>query len=606
MSGTGLEQRGSMADKPAVRTGRHDLEAAGPDGIRNVVLIGPSSSGKTTFLETLLVTAGAISRAGSVDEGTTVSDFEDSERGHGRSMGLAVTPVRHRGTKINFVDTPGYADFVGELRAGLRAADCALFVVAANEGVDHTTAGLWQECARVAMPRAVVVTKLDHARADYPGVLAQAQAAFGDKVLPVFLPVSEGGSVVGLAGPARRKPHRGRGRRAPSGADRGDHRGVRGRDPDGPLPRRRGDRRRRARRRPGAGDGAGLLPSGGAGLRVHRGGVRRAARPGRERVPGAVHPPEPGGVHAQRRGRRPAVVRPGRAAGGRGREDDQRPVRRPGQPGARLLRHPRRRQPGARVRPLLVVLRRRLGPRRPRRRRAGRLARLPLRPAAGAGQAGRRRRHRHHRPADPGRDRRHPLRGRRAPGAPAVDAAAAAASRRDRGHHQVRRGQALHRPRPAGRRGPVGADRQRPRDPAARRLGDGRGARRRRARAAAGPVRRVRGDGRPRRTPAGDVRRPRPPGSAGTSSSPAGTASTPSATSRWSRCRRARGSSSPSGSSAGRCRSSSSPASRRACARRWSAASATATRSSTSGSRSPAARRTASTPPTWRSRAPVH
>ena len=200
MSGTGLEQRVAMADKPAVRTGRHDLEAAGPDGIRNVVLIGPSSSGKTTFLETLLVTAGAISRAGSVDEGTTVSDFEDSERGHGRSMALAVTPVRHRGTKINFVDTPGYADFVGELRAGLRAADCALFVVAANEGVDHTTAGLWQECARVAMPRAVVVTKLDHARADYPGVLAQAQAAFGDKVLPVFLPISEGGSVVGLAG----------------------------------------------------------------------------------------------------------------------------------------------------------------------------------------------------------------------------------------------------------------------------------------------------------------------------------------------------------------------------------------------------------------------
>jgi elongation factor G len=189
-----------MADKPATRTGRHDLEAAGPDGIRNVVLIGPSSAGKTTLLETLLATAGAVSRTGSVVDGTTVSDFEDSERAHGRSMGLAVAPVRHQGTKINLIDTPGYADFVGEMRAGLRAADCALFVVAANEGVDHTTAGLWAECAEVAMPRAVVVTKLDHARADYPGVLAQAQAAFGEKVLPVFLPVSEGGAVVGLSG----------------------------------------------------------------------------------------------------------------------------------------------------------------------------------------------------------------------------------------------------------------------------------------------------------------------------------------------------------------------------------------------------------------------
>jgi elongation factor G len=189
-----------MAERAATRTGRNDLEASGPDGIRNVVLIGPSAAGKTTLLETLLATAGAVARAGSVVDGTTVSDFEDTERAHGRSMGLAVAPVRHHGTKVNLIDTPGYADFVGELRAGLRAADCALFVVAANEGVDHTTAQLWDECARVGMPRAVVVTKLDHARADYPGVLAQAQAAFGEKVLPVFLPVSEGGAVVGLEG----------------------------------------------------------------------------------------------------------------------------------------------------------------------------------------------------------------------------------------------------------------------------------------------------------------------------------------------------------------------------------------------------------------------
>lgn len=186
-----------MPEKQSTRTG-HDLEAAGPDGIRNVVLIGPSSAGKTTLLETLLATSGAIQRTGSVAEGTTVSDFEDAERAHGRSMGLAVAPVRHQDTKINLVDTPGYADFVGELRAGLRAADCALFVVAANEGVDHPTIALWRECAEVAMPRAVVVTKLDHARADFAGVVAQVRAAFGDKVLPVFLPVTEGDRVVGL------------------------------------------------------------------------------------------------------------------------------------------------------------------------------------------------------------------------------------------------------------------------------------------------------------------------------------------------------------------------------------------------------------------------
>ena len=73
----------------------------------------------------------------------------------------------HDGVKVNLVDTPGYADFVGELRAGLRAADCALFVIAANEDVDEPTKSLWQECSQVGMPRAVVITKLDHARANY-------------------------------------------------------------------------------------------------------------------------------------------------------------------------------------------------------------------------------------------------------------------------------------------------------------------------------------------------------------------------------------------------------------------------------------------------------
>jgi elongation factor G len=192
-----------MGDKGARAAGRQDLEALKPDEIRNVVLVGPGSGGKTTLLETLLVRSGALNRAGSVAEGTTVSDFEPGERTHGRSMALSVAPVVHRGVKVNLIDTPGYADFVGELRAGLRAADCALFVTAANEPVDQVTAMLWRECADVGMPRAVVVTKLDHARADYPGVLAAAQETFGstgDKVLPLYVPVMSGTDVTALVG----------------------------------------------------------------------------------------------------------------------------------------------------------------------------------------------------------------------------------------------------------------------------------------------------------------------------------------------------------------------------------------------------------------------
>ena len=170
--------------------------APGADAIRNVVLVGPAGSGKTTLVETLLVSAGVLNRAGSTVEGTTVTDFDDAEHRQQRSVGLALAPLLHRGVKVNLLDAPGYADFVGELRAGLRAADCAMFVVAANEGVDESTRTLWRECAAVGMPRVVVITKLDHARADYDGVVAQAQASFGDKVVPVYL--REGDQLVGL------------------------------------------------------------------------------------------------------------------------------------------------------------------------------------------------------------------------------------------------------------------------------------------------------------------------------------------------------------------------------------------------------------------------
>jgi elongation factor G len=187
-----------MADRQGRKATQHDLEAPGPDRIRNVVLVGPSGSGKTSLVEALLAHSGAISRAGSVLDGSTVCDFEEPEQAHQRSTSLAVAPLVHSGTKVNLLDTPGYADFGGEVRAGLRATDCALFVVGANDQVDEATRHLWRECAEVGMPSAVVVTKLDHARADLDGVVAAVRATFGEKVLPAFAPVREGGEVAGL------------------------------------------------------------------------------------------------------------------------------------------------------------------------------------------------------------------------------------------------------------------------------------------------------------------------------------------------------------------------------------------------------------------------
>jgi elongation factor G len=177
-----------MADKATTSQGAGAAPTAdSPAAIRNVVLVGPSGGGKTTLVEALLVASGVLTRQGSVVDGTTVCDSDEAEIAQQRSVGLALASLEHDGIKVNLIDTPGYADFVGELRAGLRAADCALFVIAANEGVDDPTKSLWLECAQVGMPRAVVITKLDHARANYESALAAAQEAFGDKVLPLYL-----------------------------------------------------------------------------------------------------------------------------------------------------------------------------------------------------------------------------------------------------------------------------------------------------------------------------------------------------------------------------------------------------------------------------------
>jgi elongation factor G len=191
-----------MADKANASDGTGAAPTAnGPGDVRNVVLVGPSGGGKTTLVEALLVAAGVLSRAGSVMDGSTICDYDDAEIRQQRSVGVAVASLSHDGIKINLVDTPGYADFVGELRAGLRAADCALFVIAANEGVDEPTKSLWQECSQVGMPRAVVITKLDHARANYQEALVAAQSAFGDKVLPLYLPTGDG--LIGLLSQTR-------------------------------------------------------------------------------------------------------------------------------------------------------------------------------------------------------------------------------------------------------------------------------------------------------------------------------------------------------------------------------------------------------------------
>ncbi|WP_371658704.1 elongation factor G-like protein EF-G2 [Streptomyces sp. NBC_00280] len=184
-----------MGDKANAHPGAAGRATAAdhPASVRNVVLVGHSGSGKTTLVEALALTAGAVNRAGRVEDGGTVSDYDEIEHRQHRSVQLSLVPVEWGGYKINILDTPGYADFVGELRAGLRAADAALFVVSASDGVDGSTRMVWEECAAVGMPRAIVVTHLESARADFDDMTRICAEAFGaddpDAVLPLYLPL---------------------------------------------------------------------------------------------------------------------------------------------------------------------------------------------------------------------------------------------------------------------------------------------------------------------------------------------------------------------------------------------------------------------------------
>ncbi|WP_029432508.1 elongation factor G-like protein EF-G2 [Blastococcus sp. URHD0036] len=162
-------------------------EPRAAERVRDVALVGHAGAGKTTLAEALLVAAGALPRAGRVEDGTTCLDSEEVEVRQQRSVSLGVATVEHAGHRITLLDTPGSPDSVGELRAGLRAADAALFVVSAAGGVDAATVQLWQECATVGLPRAVVLTQLDRSRADVDDTVRACQTMLGEGVFPLHL-----------------------------------------------------------------------------------------------------------------------------------------------------------------------------------------------------------------------------------------------------------------------------------------------------------------------------------------------------------------------------------------------------------------------------------
>jgi elongation factor G len=170
-----------------------------PSNIRNVLLLGHGGSGKTTLLEAMLFTAGSITRMGKVEDGNTVSDHDPEEVRKGISVSLSLAPVELNGVKINVLDAPGYADFVGDVHSAIRAVDAVIIVVSAVDGVEVQTEVAWELAAELGLPRALVVNKLDRERASFERTLDELVKSFGLQVAPLQFPIGEEHEFHGVA-----------------------------------------------------------------------------------------------------------------------------------------------------------------------------------------------------------------------------------------------------------------------------------------------------------------------------------------------------------------------------------------------------------------------
>jgi elongation factor G len=159
--------------------------------IRNVALISHVGSGKTSLIDAALYDSGVVTRQGKVDEGSSVADYDPDELKRSMTLNVKVLPVEWKNTKINFIDTPGYADFMGEVKAGLRVADAALVVVTAEKGVEVGTELTWQYADERNLPRMVLINKLDRENTSFDQALESLRKRFGLKVVPLQLPIGE-------------------------------------------------------------------------------------------------------------------------------------------------------------------------------------------------------------------------------------------------------------------------------------------------------------------------------------------------------------------------------------------------------------------------------
>ena len=188
--------------------------STGTQSIRNLAFVGHGATGKTTLTENLLFTGGAIPKAETVESGKTVSDYQEDEIAKRISIHLSVSHLAWQGTKINLLDTPGSADFVGEVVAALRAAETAVVVVGADVGVQIETIKVWRRLNALNKPRVVFINKMDREHADFAKTLEDLRQKFGGTLVPATIPVGEASEFQGIVDVAKGKAFIGSGRKA--------------------------------------------------------------------------------------------------------------------------------------------------------------------------------------------------------------------------------------------------------------------------------------------------------------------------------------------------------------------------------------------------------
>jgi elongation factor G len=177
--------------------------------IRNVVLASHGGAGKTSLAESMLYNTGAITRMGKVEEGNTVADFEPEEVRRHISLSTSLIPCEFNGLKLNILDTPGFTDFTGEVRSAMRVADAALILVDAASGVEVGTELVWGYAEDNALPRVLVISKLDRDNASFQRTLEAVRAAFPANFVPLFLPIGEASGFSGIVDLCALKARRG-------------------------------------------------------------------------------------------------------------------------------------------------------------------------------------------------------------------------------------------------------------------------------------------------------------------------------------------------------------------------------------------------------------